>query len=76
MGQAAAHGMIEPTLQACVVCSDMPDELTRRLLLERAPDLQTAVDTALAELAAGDRVAVLPHAALTIPTIRAPAEMI
>lgn len=50
-----------------LVCSDMPDELSRRLLLDPVADLQSAVDVAMAELRPGERVAVLPHASSTIP---------
>ncbi len=46
-----------------VVCSDMTDQLTRRLLLEAAPNLQAAVDDVVVP---GTRVAVLPHASTTI----------
>ena len=46
-----------------VVCSEMPDELARRLLLETAPSLQAAVDDAMIP---GGRIAVLPHASTTI----------
>ena len=46
-----------------VVCSDMADQLTRRLLLETAPSLQAAVDDVVVP---GTRVAVLPHASTTI----------
>ena len=46
-----------------VVCSDMTDELARRLLLDPAPGLQAALDAAVAP---GDRIAVLPHASTTI----------
>ncbi len=53
-----------------IVCSEMPDELCDRLLLEHCADLQDAVDQALAGFAPTDRVAVLPHAGLTIPTLR------
>ncbi len=52
-----------------LVCSDMPDELSRRLLLEPVADLQTAVDVATAELGPDERVAVLPHATSTIPYV-------
>jgi hypothetical protein len=37
------------------------------LLLDPADDFQTAVDVALANLAPSERIAVLPHAASTIP---------
>jgi nickel-dependent lactate racemase len=46
-----------------VVCSDMTDQLTRRLLLETAPSLQAAVDDVVLP---GTRIAVLPHASTTI----------
>ncbi len=58
-----------------LVCSDLPDELARRLLLEPVADLRTAVDLAVADLPPGERVAVLPHAASMIPEVgRADAE--
>jgi nickel-dependent lactate racemase len=50
-----------------IVCSDMPPELARRLLLDPAVDFQTAIDLALPHLGPSDRIAVLPHAASTIP---------
>jgi nickel-dependent lactate racemase len=50
-----------------LVCSDMSHELARRLLLDSPHDFQAAVDTALQDLAPGDRIAVLPHGASTIP---------
>ncbi|MCP3935586.1 MAG: nickel-dependent lactate racemase [Actinomycetia bacterium] len=50
-----------------IVCSDMSDETARRLLLDPADDLQAALDRALARLEPGEPIAVLPHAATTIP---------
>ncbi|MBT8165060.1 MAG: nickel-dependent lactate racemase [Acidimicrobiia bacterium] len=50
-----------------LVFSDMSHELTRRLLLDPADDFQPAVSSALKDLAAGERIAVLPHASSTIP---------
>jgi len=50
-----------------LVCSDMSHRQARRLLLDPAHDFQTAVDTALRDLSAGERIAVLPHAVSTIP---------
>jgi len=47
--------------------SEMEDDLSQALLLNPVGDFQTAVDTALADLYPGDRVAVLPHATSTIP---------
>jgi len=47
--------------------SEMEDDLSQALLLNPVGDIQTAVDTALADLHPGDRIAVLPHATLTIP---------
>ncbi|MBT8212860.1 MAG: nickel-dependent lactate racemase [Acidimicrobiia bacterium] len=49
-----------------IVVTDMPDELTRRLLLTTAPDLQTALDDAGTP---NGPVAVLPHASTTIPYV-------
>lgn len=53
-----------------IVCSELPDELAHRLLLEPAADLQHAIDAAVGGLSGTDRVAVLPHAASTIPYLR------
>jgi lactate racemase len=53
-----------------IVCSDMAPELSRRLLLDPADDLQAAVDDALADLAPSERIAVLPHATSTIPYMK------
>ena len=50
-----------------LVHSEMPDDLVQRLLLEPVDDLQRAVDDALAGLPPVPRVAVLPHAATTMP---------
>ncbi len=50
-----------------VVCSDMPSASARRLLLDPVEDLQTAVDRAVSGLGDGERIAVVPHAASTIP---------
>jgi len=47
--------------------SKMKPNLARKLLLEPVEDLQTAVDSALVDLGQGELVAVLPHAASTIP---------
>lgn len=47
--------------------SEMNETLARSLLLNPVSDLQTTVDAALADLQPGERVAVLPHAASTIP---------
>ncbi len=52
-----------------MVCSDMPRELSRKLLLDPVDDLQSAVDLAVAHLAPAERIAVLPHAASTIPYV-------
>ena len=56
-----------------VVCSEMSDELCDRLLLEHRPGLQQAVDDAIDSFTPEDRIAVLPHAGLTIPTLRSSA---
>jgi nickel-dependent lactate racemase len=48
-------------------CTDLPPDLARALLLNPMPDLQTALDRALPALPPGDPIAILPHAASTIP---------
>ncbi len=48
-------------------CTDMDHSLARALLLNPVRDLQTAINLALEDLQLGDRVAILPHAASTIP---------
>ncbi len=47
--------------------SGLDENLARALLFNPVNDLQTAVDTALADLKPGERVGVMPHAASTIP---------
>ena len=63
--------MISRDSLACRVLfhSHMPDDLARRLLLTPAPDLQRAVDEAVAALPAGSRIAVMPMANATIPVL-------
>jgi nickel-dependent lactate racemase len=68
IGPHKAYQLARDTEQArLLVCSDMSHELARRLLLDPAEDFQTAVSSALEGLAQGERIAVLPHAASTIP---------
>lgn len=68
IGPHKAYQLARDTeLARLIVCSDMSQELARRLLLDPADDVQQAVDTVLAGLAPGERIAVLPHAASTIP---------
>ncbi len=68
IGPHKAYQLARDTERArLLVCSDMPRELARRLLLDSVDDFQTAVSSALADLAPGERIAVLPHAASTIP---------
>jgi nickel-dependent lactate racemase len=68
IGPHKAFQLARDTEQArLIVCSDMSIALTDRLLLDAADDLQSAVDRALAGLRPGERIAVLPHAATTIP---------
>ncbi len=50
--------------------SDMPAGVAARLLLTAAPDLQRAVDDAVAALPPGARVGVMPLANATIPVLR------
>lgn len=71
IGPHKAYQLARDTERAhLIVCSDMPDVLARRLLLEPARGFQTAVDTALLGLDSNDRIAVLPHGATT--AIRSP----
>ena len=49
--------------------SDIKDNLARTLLLEREPDLQTAIDKALIRLPAGARIGVMPYANATMPVL-------
>jgi nickel-dependent lactate racemase len=48
----------------------MPPGLVSRLLLAPAPDFQAAIAAALAGLAPGSRVGILPRANATIPVLR------
>ncbi len=50
-----------------IVCSELPADLADRLLLDVAPDLQSAIDEAIADLPDGERIAVLPRAPRVIP---------
>lgn len=68
IGPHKAFQFARDTAQAQLMfCSEMDDDLARSLLLNPVEDLQTAVDAALIDLLPGERVAVLPHAAATIP---------
>jgi nickel-dependent lactate racemase len=68
IGPHKAYQLARDTEQVrLIVCSDMPGELARRLLLDPADDFQTAVDRALTDLSPPKRIALLPHAASTIP---------
>ena len=67
-GPHKAYQLARDTERArLIVCSDMSNELAHRLLLDPADDFQSAVDRALADLAPRERIAILPHAASTIP---------
>lgn len=50
-------------------CSEMNQAQARALLLNPIPDLQTAIDIAVADLQPGEHVGILPHASSTIPYI-------
>lgn len=50
-----------------LTCTEMDLSLASALLLNPVADLQTAIDCSLTRLAPGEPVAVLPHAASTIP---------
>jgi len=68
IGPHKAYQLARDTERArLLVCTDMSREQTQRLLLEPADDLQAAVDRALEDLAPGECIAVLPHAASSIP---------
>ncbi len=68
IGPHKAFQFARDTAQTCLMfCSEMEDELAQALLLNPVGDFQTAVNTALADLKPGDRVAVFPHATSTIP---------
>ena len=70
IGPHKAYQLARDTERAqLIVCSEMPDELTTRLLLDPADDFQTALDTAVAALGPGERIAVLPHATSTMASL-------
>ena len=50
-------------------CSEMDTVLAKALLLNPVPDLQTAIDLAVADLPPGEHIGILPHASSTIPYI-------
>jgi nickel-dependent lactate racemase len=51
--------------------SDMPPDFVRYLLLNPAPDLQTAIDHALQNLPDDARIGIMPLANATIPILQA-----
>jgi nickel-dependent lactate racemase len=63
--------MLSRDASACRVLfhSRMPPALSGRLLLTPAPDIQQAVDDAVAALAPGSRIGVMPMANATIPVL-------
>jgi nickel-dependent lactate racemase len=52
-----------------LMVTEMPPELTSKLLLTRCADLDTAVALALKDLPAGARIGILPWANATIPSL-------
>ena len=50
-----------------LVCTDMPEKLSRAMLLTPVKNLQTAVNLSLPALKPNRRIGILPHAASTIP---------
>lgn len=50
-------------------CSEMDTTLAKALLLNPVPDLQTAINLAVADLPPGEHIGILPHASSTIPYI-------
>ena len=74
IGPHKAYQLARDTEHArLIVCSDMLPELARRLLLDPADTLPAALERALADVAPGERIAVVPHAASTIPYVDADA---
>ncbi len=67
--------MISRDASACRVLfhSLMPDDLAALLLLAPVPELQRAVDDAVAALPPGSRVGIMPEANATIPVLANPA---
>ena len=55
-----------------MLVSELDDDFVRMLLLEPAPDLQTAIDRALAGLPSGARIGLMPAANATMPVLRSP----
>ncbi len=49
--------------------SEMPPDFARSLLLNPIQDLQTTIESALATLSPGERIAIMPRAASTIPFV-------
>lgn len=52
------------------LASELEDDFLRNLLLELVPDLQTAIDRALAELPGEARIGVMPAANATMPVLQ------
>lgn len=52
-----------------MMISDMPPEFVRQLLLHPLPDLQTAINKAIADLPADARIGIMPSANNTIPLL-------
>ena len=68
IGPHKAYQFARDTAQARLMfCSELEEELAKRLLLNPVKDLQRAVNTALDDLQMGNRVGVLPYAASTNP---------
>jgi nickel-dependent lactate racemase len=73
IGPHKAYQLARDTEHArLIVCSDMPNDLAHRLLLDPAVDFQEALDRALEDIGPQERIAVLPHAATTIPYVDVP----
>ena len=59
----------DTSVRHTMLISDMPDDFVRRLLLHPLPDLQTALDKALANLPQNARIGYMPSANNTIPVL-------
>jgi len=59
----------DATKSRLLLVSEMDQDLAGRLLLNPVENLQAAIDTALRDFQAGDRVGIMTHASSTIPFI-------
>ncbi len=73
LGYHKAGKMAEVNLWADVrACSDLPDDLWKKIFITPVQDLQKAVDDALAEKGPGAGVIVLTDGCMTVPKVKIP----